>query len=152
MKKLIRKKLIHNTVGKCFDRTNVKDEKLVNYSLILLANSLNLSYMCQVSDPHWVLDTLCAFRDSRLDNQLATFMKGLNRLIKTAESSEHSSQGLMVDVIASRIMEQLQQFLAFYQGHYGQLCNLFATKLNERPVDVTAYRRISGDHLDLFES
>lgn len=151
MKKLIKTKLIHNTVGTCFERSNVKNEKLVNNSLLLLANALNFTYLCQVSDPLWVTDTLCAFRDSRLDSQLAIFMKGLNRLIKTAESSEHSSQGLMVDVIASRIMEQLQQFLAFYQGHFGQLCNMYAAKLNARPADQSAHRRTSGDHLDLFD-
>lgn len=136
-------------IQRCIDRTNQKEDELVQMSLVVLANTLrlahveSLSYSCnadiQELIQEWIVKILCAFRDSDFDDKLNSLIKGLKRLMDVAESSDHCSQGVGIGQMAATTCEHCNQFQAFYNHIYSSLISKHGSLMGPKVTNPTVW-------------
>lgn len=126
LQKLLIPELIRSTATRCLSRTYSKSAAQLNVTLELLANIIKFAYVTDSED--WIVRTLCCLRDLDIMAKMNHVIRGLNRLARVAQSSDHSSQGVSLDQ-ASASAQVCAQFVQFYQQYYNYLTQSFAAQL-----------------------
>lgn len=106
-------------------RDKYRDPELINKSLLVMANIIKMAIMYasipeasrnQYTD--WLIDTLQSIERSDLAKNLTIVQQHCERIMRLDEGSDHSSQGVGVDLLAMTVRERCEQFLSFYNEFY----------------------------------
>lgn len=130
--KLYRPDVVFTVAKSCLTRSYSRNEAMISRVLHFLANALKLAHLkssrsSQVNgkETEWIVRLLIAFKDCDVSKSLRSMCNAWSRTIQSAQSSEHSSQGIGVDDPARRLISQSEQFMEFYQQCFGNLSSKY---------------------------
>lgn len=126
LQKFLTPHLLKNLTSRCLNRTYSRQATDLNLTLELLANVMKLAYLSESEE--YVVRILHCLRSLKIDEKLQQIIKGLQRLAKQAEISEHRSQGVSFDQ-ANESARICTQFSQFYEQYYTYLTQSFAEQL-----------------------
>lgn len=126
LQKFLTPELMKSLAARCLNRIYSKYSTNLNLPLEILANIIKLAYVSE--DEQWVVKTLCCLRDLKIVDKMNSIIKGLNRLARQAESSDHCSQGVSLGQ-ATESAQVCTQFVQFYEQYYNYLAQGFAAQL-----------------------
>lgn len=124
--KLLDPKMIELLIANCLTSAYSTQENIMTMTFVILANALKVSYAISVQPRHchkaelnkWSLSILAEIRSDRLVASVKSLRNSWNRALRSAESSEHCSQGIGIDEPAERLLTLSGQFVEFYETFF----------------------------------
>lgn len=135
---LLDPKVIETIISCCLTRAFSNHEDLVTMIYVILANALKVAHTMSMQQiprsveeelKEWSINIVRAFEENRPLDSLRSLCNSWRRSIRTAESSEHCSQGIGQEEVANRLLSLSGQFIDFYNQYYPPLASIWSEEI-----------------------